>query len=330
MTAASAHVARLGAIEQIAARTPASFFAVALGVAGLGGDWRAASELWGLPSFVGEAIMAAAVLVWLMIAALYAGKWIVARDAALTEWRHPVQCCFIALGPVATMLVALAVRPYNDVVARVLFAVGAVSQVGFAVWRTGGLWDGGRDPLATTPVLYLPTVAGSLVLGTVAGTLGHTTLAALALGAGFFSWLALESIILHRLLVHEPLSPALLPTLGIQLAPPTVGCVAYLGITRGPPDLFALALLGYGLLQAGVLLRIAARLRTQPFTLGFWAFSFGVTALAQGAIRVVARGAVELEVLSIALFTVANIVIAALALRTLLQVSRGRLLPPAS
>jgi tellurite resistance protein len=36
------------------------------------------------------------------------------------------------------------------------------------------------------------------------------------------------------------------PTLGIQLAPPTVGCAAYLSITSGPPVLFAQALMGYG------------------------------------------------------------------------------------
>jgi hypothetical protein len=39
----------------------------------------------------------------------------------------------------------------------------------------------------------------------------------------------------------------------IQLAPPAVGCSAYLSITSGPPDLFAQALIGYALFQ--VLLR---------------------------------------------------------------------------
>jgi hypothetical protein len=48
--------------------------------------------------------------------------------------------------------------------------------------------------------------------------------------------------------------PVLRPTLGIQLAPPTIGCSAYLSITSGPPDLFAQMLLGDGLFQALLLL----------------------------------------------------------------------------
>jgi len=45
------------------------------------------------------------------------------------------------------------------------------------------------------------------------------------------------------------------PTLGIQLAPPTLGCSAYLSITSGPPDLIAQMLLGYGVFQALLLIR---------------------------------------------------------------------------
>ena len=46
------------------------------------------------------------------------------------------------------------------------------------------------------------------------------------------------------------------PTLGIQLAPPVVGGVAYLSVTTGTPDLLAYAMLGYGVLQALLLLRL--------------------------------------------------------------------------
>jgi tellurite resistance protein len=48
---------------------------------------------------------------------------------------------------------------------------------------------------------------------------------------GYRAALALESVILHRLLVHDALAVPLLPTLGMQLAPPAVACVAYLGLT---------------------------------------------------------------------------------------------------
>jgi tellurite resistance protein len=199
--------------------------------------------------------------------------------------------------------------------------------VAFAAWRTGGLWAGGRDALATTPVLYVPSVAGGFVLATAAGALGYATLGALAFGAGLFSWLALESVILHRLLVHEALAVPLLPTLGIQLAPPVVGCLAYLGLTAGPADRFALALFGYGLLQALVLVRLAGRIRAQRFAPSYWAITFGVTALANVSLHIVARGADEFEWLAGGLFAAANLVVAAIVLGTLVLGVRGRLLP---
>jgi tellurite resistance protein len=299
-----------------------------LGLAGLSNAWRAAASLWPLPARVGEVIAALAVMVWAVLLPLQAIRWVVAREAVCAEWRHPIHNCYPGLAPTTTLLVALAVAPYAAEVAHVLFAAGAVAQTAFAVWRTGTLWNGGRDPLTTTPVVYLPTVAGGFVLATAAGELGYPTIGALAFGAGLFSWLALESVILHRLLVHDALAIPLLPTLGIQLAPPVVGCVAYLSLTTGSPDNFALALLGYGLLQAPVLVRVAPRLHAQPFAASYWAFTFGASALALAPIRMVQRGA-ELDRLAIVLFVAANLVVGSVALGTLHLAVRGRLLAPA-
>lgn len=45
-------------------------------------------------------------IVWAVLVVLYAGKWIFAREQAIAEVRHPVQCCFVGLVGVATMLIA--------------------------------------------------------------------------------------------------------------------------------------------------------------------------------------------------------------------------------
>ncbi len=83
-------------------------------------------------------------------------------------------------------------------------------------------------------------------------------------------------MILHRAAVHEALPEALRPVLGIQLAPPVVGGVTYMSLSSGTPDLIALMLLGYGLYQALMLLRLLPWIRQQAFGPGYWAFSFGV------------------------------------------------------
>ena len=316
-------------------RMPVAFFAIAAGLFGLGSAWRAATSLWTVPAVVGEFVMAMAVVAWLFVSLLYLAKWVWARDAARREWNHPVQFCFVALGPVATMLAALAAHRYVPSTARAVFWLGASAQMTFMIYRVGTLWSGQRDPLTTTPVLYLPAVAGNFVCAIVAAAFGYKLLATLAFGAGIFSWLAMESVVLHRLLVHESIEKRLLPSLGIQLAPPAVGCVAYLSLYAGEADRFALMLLGYGLLQAGVLLRLAPLIRTAPFAVSYWAFAFGATALAMAAIRITERTPIveeraALSTLAAILFVAANVLVGVIVARTVLLFVTGQLLPAAA
>lgn len=309
---------------------PASFFGMVLGLIGLGGCWRAAHELWALPRVVGEILMAAGCAVWLVLLILFAVKWIVSREAGLTEARHPVQCCFIGLVGVSTMLVAVALQPYAHAAALIVFGVGALFTLGFALWRTGVLWQGERDPAATTPVLYLPTVAGSFVTAIALSTLGFADWGRLAFGAGLFSWLAVESVLLHRLYTVTTLAPALRPTLGIQLAPPTVGALAYLSVTSGVPDMVAYALVGYGLLQLLLLARLLPWILQQPLSPAYWSFSFGLTALATALLRMTLRGDTG-PAATLAPFVFAGVtaIIALLVLWTLWLLLTGRMLPPA-
>jgi tellurite resistance protein len=307
---------------------PAAFFGIILGLVGLGRCWREAAGIWHAPAIVGESVMATAAAVWALLVLQYIAKWIWRRADAVREVGHPVQCCFVGLLPVSTMLLSLAALPYSYLVAAGLGVAGGVGQLGFAVYRTGQLWTGGRDPETTTPVLYLPTVAGNFVSAIVAVAFGMSDLAAMFFGAGLLAWLALESVLMHRLYVHAPLTPPLRPTLGLQLAPAVVGCSAYLSLTSGPPDLIAKGLLGYGILQALILVRLLPWIMVQPFAASYWAFTFGLTAMAFDAMKFVERGMHGLAPpLAFATFACANIGVAIIAIGTVWLVIRGRILP---
>jgi tellurite resistance protein len=307
---------------------PASAFGVVLGLAGLGGAWRAAHQVWAYPEAVGEALMLAAAVVWFVVLVLYGLKWMWIVHEARAEVLHPIQCCFVGLIGVSTMLVAGGALPYSRLAAEILFGVGAAWTILFAVWRIGGLWQGGRDVAATTPVLYLPTVAGSFVLATVGSALGLAVVAQIAFGAGLLGWLAIDSVLWHRFYVGPQMPPALRPTMGIQMAPPVVGLLAYLSVTTGIPDLWAHAFLGYAILMALVLLRLLPWVMQQPFSLSYWAFSFGVASLAGAPARMVARGDAGAVVeMAPYLFAAGNVVIAFLVLGTLRLAIKGQLLP---
>lgn len=310
-------------------RLPASMFGIVLGLAGLGACWRLAHRLWGLPGLVGEVILGLASLVWAILLMLYIAKWIASRAEARAELGHPVQCCFIGLIGVATMLIGNAALPYARWLTFLLFLGGLVFTLGFALWRTGLLWQGERDAADTTAILYLPAVAGTFVAGTSAAALGLADWGSLFFGMGFFTWLAIESVLLHRLYTGPSMAVPLRPTLGIQMAPPVVGAIAYLAVVPGAPGIIAYALLGYGVFQAVLLLRLLPWIREAPFAPSYWAFSFGGTALAATPMLMLAHGAHGDAVATLApiLFVAANILIAVLVVGTLRLMAQGRLFP---
>jgi len=307
---------------------PVAFLGIAVGALALAGAWRAAAKVWPIPESVPAVMTMVALAVWLVLMAAYAHKWLTQRADAIAEMQHPVQSSFAALAPVSAMLAAQAVQSESRALAIALFAAGVASQLALGAYLHGRFWQGGRKAEWTTPAMYLPTVAPSFVAGTAAAGLGWTQAGMLFFGAGVFSWLAIESLVLHRAAVHEPLPDALRPSLGIQLAPPVVGGVSYLAITHGAPDTFAYMLLGYGLYQALMLARLVPWIRQRNFTPSYWAFSFGAAALPTMAIRMLERGAHgPVEWIAPVAFVAANIVIAMLVVGTLRAMIAGRLLP---
>ncbi|MFM0027778.1 dicarboxylate transporter/tellurite-resistance protein TehA [Paraburkholderia madseniana] len=307
---------------------PVSFFGIAVGALAFANLWRVAIRVWHLPTIAGDVFSVAALAVWLVVLLAYGHKWLTHAAEARAEMQHPVQSSFAALGPVSSLLAAQLLQPYAHSVALALFGVAAVAQLVLGVYLHGQLWQGGRKPELITPAIYLPTVASSFVAGTAAAAFGFHQLGGLFFGAGVLSWLAIESMILHRAAVHEALPEALRPILGIQLAPPVVGGVTYLSLSSGTPDLVALILLGYGLYQALLLLRLLPWIRQQAFVPGYWAFSFGVAALPTMAIRMVERGATgPLEWLAPVLFVAANVVIGIFVVKTLGLLVQGKLIP---
>jgi tellurite resistance protein len=307
---------------------PVAFFGIAVGALAFANLWRVAIRVWHLPAVVGTLLTVAALAVWLVVLLGYGHKWLTRTADVRAEMQHPVQSSFTALGPVSSMLAAQLLEPYAHTLALALFGVAVVAQLGLGVYLHGRLWQGGRKPELITPAIYLPTVAPSFVAGTAAAAFGFHQLGELFFGAGVLSWLALESLILHRAAVHEPLSEALRPTLGVQLAPPVVGGVTYMSLSSSTPDLFAMALLGYGLYQALLLLRLLPWIREQAFVPGYWSFSFGVAALPTMVLRMLERGATgPVEWAAPVLFVAANVIIGVLVMKTVGLLVQGKLLP---
>ncbi len=309
---------------------PVSFFSMAVGTLAWGHSWQAAAQVWSLPAVLVNLASALGVALWCVLLLVYLRTWWRQPAAARLELDHPLQSAMAALLPVSTLLAAITLKSWSPALAWALLVLGLSAQLGLGLWSVGRFWQGGRAPESVNASVYLPSVAQNFVAATAAASFGWTALGGLFFGAGIFSWVALDSLVLHRAATLTPLDVAQRPLQGIQVAPAVVGGLSYLSLTSGPPDLMAHMLLGYGLYQALLAARLLPWTTEAAFAPSYWAFSFGVMALASMALRILARAPDEMlwQLLAPALFAVANLVMATLAWRTLALARQGRLLLP--
>jgi len=311
---------------------PVSFFSMAVGTLAWGQSWQAAALVWPLPSWVVTSASALGVVLWLVLLVAYVHKAWAQPQAVRDEFNHPVQSAMTALLPVSSLLAAITLKPWLPELAHGLLVLALLAQLVLGLWLTGRFWQGGRAPESINGSVYLPSVAQNFVAATACASFAYPTLAGLFFGAGVFSWLALDSMVMGRAATLDSLAPALRPLQGIQLAPPVVGGLSYLSLTSGPPDLMALMLFGYGLYQALLAVRQLPWTLQADFAPSYWAFSFGVMALASMGLRLWARAPDEQlwQLLAPTLFGVANLVFAVLLWNTSKLFAQGRLLPPAT
>jgi tellurite resistance protein len=235
----------------------------------------------------------------------------------MAELRDPHESCFVALLFGSSIMIAISILPLSRFAAEFLLLAALVGHLIFACWRSAALFRGEGQLAVITAAAYLPAVTGNFISSIALSTFGYRLFAVLLFGAGLFSWLAIAPVLLQRLCGTEPLKPQLRPTLGIRLSPPATGCLAYLSLEGGSPDIFAQSLIGYGLLECVTLLTLTSWITRSPFTMSYWAFSFGLTALALADMSMSAAGlGGPIFALQIPLFAMANLLCLYLFVRT--------------
>jgi tellurite resistance protein len=311
----------------VAVRVPVSYFSVVLGLGGLAAAWRGASRAYAVSPWLSDALLVLSAALWVAIFAAQVVKAVTAPDRLREELEHPVEGSLAALGPASLLAIAAMAAIHYRQLAQVLFWIGAAAQVFHGVWVVGR-WFGTRlDPKGLTPAMYLPAAVGNLVAAAAAGAVGRSDLGWLFFGAGTVLWLVLAAVLLLRHLSEGELPPALRPLLALELAPPAFALLAWEALHGGgPSEPTSRALLGIALFLGLVLVRLAGRFRDVPFTQAYWSFTFPVAALSTAALRLASTAPDSLAAdLAMPLFVVANALVAAVAYKTVVALSRGGL-----
>jgi tellurite resistance protein len=309
------------------AHVPAALFTIVMGLGGLGLAWRRAAAAIGAPAVVGEAVLLAAGLAFVVIAALYLAKVVRHPSAAVAEFDHPVKVAFFPAMSVGLMLLAAGALFYSRGAAEILWLAAAVLHLGFAVTIFRRWIVRNVEVRHSGPAWFIPVV-GNIVAPLAGAPLGYGEVSWFFLSVGLVFWLVLFAIVLNRIIFHDQLPQKFLPTLFILLAPPAIGMVAYVTLT-GAVDGFARVLFFCALFVALLLASMAPLFLRLKFALGWWAYTFPSASLAGAAI--VYHEAIDGPVtyaLSVGLLAAATAIIGLVALQTCIAVANRRLIGP--
>ena len=146
---------------------------------------------------------------------------------------------------------------------------------------------------------------------------------------GMMFWGVLLTLVMNRLMFHDPIPGRLFPTMVILIAPPSVAFVAYVKMSGGSIDNFARVLIYAGFFFAALMLAELPKLVKLPFALSWWALSFPLAALtiASFLFARVAHTGFHLAVGYVGLVTV-SLVVLGLIWRTGVAIARHEICHP--
>ena len=305
---------------------PVNLFASVMGLSGLALAWRLAHRSLAAPAFIGEAVGALAVLVFVLMAAGYLAKLARHPDVVLAEFRHPVGGNFFGTIAISLLLLSALIEPYSASTAHALWTLGAVGAFVLAFIAVSRLLKGQLDASLVMPAWLLSGVA-TLDIAVTGRDMPmawapEMNLIAGALGAMLAP--VLFVMIVSRLVHREPLAPAVTPSLMMLVAPFEVGFLAYSNLVGGV-DRFAAVLFYFGLFLFLVIAPKVFR-PSIAFSPAWWGISFPMAALASAALKYADHaGGMGLQLLAIVLLGALSVALAVLFVRTVRIVVNGQL-----
>ncbi len=306
-----------------------TFFASVMGLAGLTLALHAAAEPLGVPHWLSYLALLATIIVFFVVSGFYVAKAMRHPKAVRGEWAHPVKLAFFPAVSISLLLIATALRPVMPGLAMVVWVVGAAAQAGLTLAVVSG-WIGHRpfQPMHISPAWFIPAV-GNVVAPVAGVALGFVELSWLFFSVGVLFWVILLTLVMNRLIFHDPLPGRLLPTLVILIAPPAVAFLAWLQLNGGVLDPLARVLFYLSLAFAGIVAVQVPGFARLPFALSWWALSFPVAALTIATLRYGAlSGIAGITWLGAVFLILLVAIVAMLLIRSLSAIRRGEICRP--
>lgn len=307
---------------------PITFFAIVMGLLGLTMALSASAPVLGWTEIVSEVMVWVAVAVMVVIAAFYLAKLLRYPRAVIDEWQHPVRLAFFPTITISLLLLATALRDTHPGLAEPLWIVGVAGQsvLTLAV-VTGWISHRSFEVGHLTPAWFIPAV-GNVIVPVAGARMGYIELSWLFFAGGMMFWGVLLTLVMNRLVFHDPIPARLFPTMVILIAPPSVAFVAYVAMI-GAVDGFARSLIYVAYIFAALVVAQIPALVRIPFALSWWALSFPLAALSIASFLFARlEGTAAHQAIGLGVLLILVLVVIGLIYRTTVAILRGEVCRP--
>ena len=296
---------------------PVPLFGMVMGLAGLTLAMHAGEAAIGMGSQISTGLYYFTFAVFVLISAGYIAKILLHPGAVAAEWRHPVRLSFFPAIAISLLLLATATLERNLALAGAMWMAGAALQFVLTIAVVSN-WIGTRSFQhgMLNPAWFIPAV-GNVIVPIAGVPLGWVELSWYFMSVGLIFWIVLLTLVINRLVFHDPMPARLQPTLVILIAPPAVAFLAWMRLNGGEVDAMAQILINGAYFFTAIVLVQLPRILRLDFAISFWALSFPFAAATIASFRFAAVTGSEVHRLMGGVLLVALcLVIAALLVRT--------------
>lgn len=310
------------------AHFPVTFFAITMGLLGLTLALHAAEPFYRWAGPLGNAAMLVSMVAMGVIALIYLAKVLRHPDEVRAEWHHPVKLAFFPTISISLLLLATALHSYTEEAARAIWIVGVIGQGVLTIAVVSG-WISHRsfEVGHLSPAWFIPAV-GNVIVPVAGVRMEFYEISWLFFSGGLIFWIVLLTLVMNRLIFHDPIPARLFPTMMILIAPPALAFVAYVNLAT-EINAFASILIYSAYVFAALVVAQLPKLTRLPYNLSWWALSFPLAALSIASFlfgrMTGSQGHVVIGTLVLGLLV---LVVTGLTLRTAIAIARGEICRP--